>query len=237
MALWEASIEQTCVQAERDAVEVEDEAAVAEYAALAAARADAAAAARAVLTLPEHILPFLQPGRLVRLLAPPGEGVRADVDALNPKPCDTLMGEADGLDPVRLASNGEASTSAAAALGPGLGREDAGAWGAVVNFERVGSAKAGGGGGCGGDAAGGQYVVDVLVNCAPDSVPGRGPRRRVASTHVPTVLGLRLLPALRQGPTLNPALRAVRMQELAATGALRRTSTLNCKPLLSVPTL
>ena len=175
----EASQEQVYAQAERDAVEIEDESAVAEYAALAAARADAAAAARAVLTLPEHILPFLQPGRLVRLLAPPGEG-RADADALSPIPYNALRGETDrGREPARLASNGEASTSAAAALGPGLGREDAGAWGAVVNFERVGSVKASSNGG-GGDTAGGQYVVDVLINCAPDSVPGRGPRRRAA---------------------------------------------------------
>lgn len=212
-------------------MEVEDEAAVAEYAALAAARADAAAAARSVLTLPEHILPFLQPGRLVRLLAPPGEGLRADADALIAKPHDTLTGEAGGPDAARLASNGEASTSAAAALGPGLGREDAGAWGAVVNFERVGSAKAGSNG-SGSDAAGGQYVVDVLVNCAPDSVPGRGPRRRVASTHVPTVL----VPV----PSACPASRAnlapcIAGGWSAGTGALRRGPSLKCKPLVSVP--
>ncbi|KAK9840731.1 hypothetical protein WJX81_000998 [Elliptochloris bilobata] len=88
------------LEADRDAVEVQDEAAVTEYAALAASRAEAAAAARAVLTQPAHILPFLQPGRLA------------------------------------------------------------------------------GGGGGGVNAPGGQYIVDVLVSCAPDSVPGRGPRRR-----------------------------------------------------------
>ena len=158
---------------------VEDEAAVSEYAALAATRAEAASAARAVLTQPQHILPFLQPGRLVRvLLAPP------DTEGSSPKAPE--MEGPGGGHLARLASNGETSTSEAAGVvdaGPGLslisrlGREDEGVWAAVVNFERVGSAKAGGG--SSGDAPGAQYVVDLLVNCEPDTVPGRGPRRRV----------------------------------------------------------
>jgi len=164
-------------------VAVEDEAAVAEYAALAAARAEAAAAARAALTQPAHVLPFLQPGRLVRVLAPAGADAPGGAAAGAPEagpPADAAA--------ARLASNGEAGTSGGTL--PGL--EDEGAWAAVVNFERVGSAKAapgggggaaadGGGGGGGADGGGGeagQYIVDVLVNCAPDLVPGRGPRRR-----------------------------------------------------------
>lgn len=167
------------MQDERDAVVVEDEAAVSEYAALAATRAEAASAARAVLTQPQHILPFLQPGRLVRvLLAPP------DTEDSSPE-APEVEGPGAGH-PARLASNGEASTSEPAGAvdagpgsgsGSGLGREDEGVWAAVVNFERVGSAKAGGG--SGGNAPDAQYVVDLLVNCEPDTVPGRGPRRRV----------------------------------------------------------
>jgi len=156
-------------------VAVADEAAVAEYAALAAARAEAAAAARAALTQPAHVLPFLQPGRLVRVLAP--AGAEAPGGAAAGAPEDSAP--ADAAAAARLASNGEAGTSG----GARLGIEDEGAWAAVVNFERVGSAKAapGGGGSGGADSGGGeagQYIVDVLVNCAPDSVPGRGPRRR-----------------------------------------------------------
>jgi ATP-dependent RNA helicase DOB1 len=164
-------------QAERDAVAIADEAAVAEYAALAAARAEAAAAARAALTQPAHVLPFLQPGRLVRVLAPAGADAPDGAAAGAPE-----SGAPAAAAAARLASNGEAGAS-----GAGLGLEDEGAWAAVVNFERVGSAKAapgggggGGGGGTGGGGGGGeagQYIVDVLVNCAPDSVPGRGPRR------------------------------------------------------------
>lgn len=158
---------------------VEDEAAVSEYAALAATRAEASSAARAVLTQPQHILPFLQPGRLVRVLLAP-----LDPESSSPE-APGVEGPGGGH-PARLVSNGETSTSEPAGavdsgpglgLGSGLGREDEGVWAAVVNFERVGSAKAGGG--SGDDAPGAQYVVDLLVNCEPDTVPGRGPRRCV----------------------------------------------------------
>ena len=52
-------------------------------------------------------------------------------------------------------------------------------WAAVVNFERVGKKD-------GTDAGDGEshkkrksgpYIVDVLVNCSSDSVPGTGPKR------------------------------------------------------------
>lgn len=52
------------------------------------------------------------------------------------------------------------------------------AWGAVINFERQGKAdtdtdaeaKPG-------SRKGARYIVDVLANCAPDTVPGHGPKR------------------------------------------------------------
>jgi len=143
-------------------VAVADEAAVAEYAALAAARAEAAAAARAALTQPAHVLPFLQPGRLVRVLAPAGADAPGGAAAGAPEagpPADAAA--------ARLASNGEAGTSGGTL--PGL--EDEGAWAAVVNFERVGSAKAapGGGGGGGGAArvGGGVHSGRAVVAAPP----------------------------------------------------------------------
>jgi rRNA-processing arch domain len=63
-----------CAQeTERDAVEVQDETGVAAVAALLQRAAAARAAARAAAMAPQHALPFLQPGRLARLL-PAGPG-------------------------------------------------------------------------------------------------------------------------------------------------------------------
>ena len=52
-------------------------------------------------------------------------------------------------------------------------------WGAVVNFERVGkkSNTDGGDGDSHKGKAEGAYIVDVLVNCTPSSIPGTGPKR------------------------------------------------------------
>ena len=53
-------------------------------------------------------------------------------------------------------------------------------WAAIINFERLGKADAAG------DAEpnqavngkrAAQYIVDVLANCAADTVPGHGPKR------------------------------------------------------------
>lgn len=57
-------------------------------------------------------------------------------------------------------------------------RSEQSAWGAVVNFERIGSKAAEGEqpstSGQGKEA---RWVVDVLVNCAPKGSPGQGPQR------------------------------------------------------------
>ena len=52
-------------------------------------------------------------------------------------------------------------------------------WGAVVNFEKVGKKENtdGGDGESHKRKAEGPYIVDVLVNCAPSSIPGTGPKR------------------------------------------------------------
>ena len=54
-------------------------------------------------------------------------------------------------------------------------------WGAVVNFERVGKKDNtdGGDGESHKKRKEGPYIVDVLVNCSRDSIPGTGPKRYV----------------------------------------------------------
>ena len=50
-------------------------------------------------------------------------------------------------------------------------------WTAVINFERQGKADAGEGEASSGSKKVARYIVDVLANCAEDSLPGRGPKR------------------------------------------------------------
>lgn len=52
-------------------------------------------------------------------------------------------------------------------------------WGAVVNFERVGKKDQtdSGDGESHKKRKEGPYIVDVLVNCASDTIPGTGPKR------------------------------------------------------------
>ena len=50
-------------------------------------------------------------------------------------------------------------------------------WAAVINFERQGKADAGEGEANLGSKKGARFIVDVLANCAEDSLPGRGPKR------------------------------------------------------------
>lgn len=57
-------------QAERDAIEIEDEGRVEEYLALTQQLARLRREMRRVVCAPKHALPFLQPGRLVRVLPP-----------------------------------------------------------------------------------------------------------------------------------------------------------------------
>lgn len=68
-----------------------------------------------------------------------------------------------------------AQTSAVASTsGRGGG---AAVWAAVINFERQGKADAGEAEAKAGSKKGARYIVDVLANCAEDSVPGHGPKR------------------------------------------------------------
>ena len=56
------------MQAERDAISMEGEEAVGEYARLQQAEAEGRSLIRSMVMQPRHALPFLQPGRLARVL-------------------------------------------------------------------------------------------------------------------------------------------------------------------------
>lgn len=56
-------------------------------------------------------------------------------------------------------------------------------WAAIINFERQGRADAGEAeANPGSSTKAARYIVDVLANCAEDSLPGRGPKRCIFLT-------------------------------------------------------
>ncbi|KXZ50647.1 hypothetical protein GPECTOR_15g331 [Gonium pectorale] len=154
------------LEAARDGISIPDEPAVRSYYALLDQLVSLRAGLRGFVNSPAVCLPFLQPGRLVRLLPQPPELAQPMPDFSQPA--------AAGAAP-----HPEASTSAGAGSGGGgeavMAEVTHGVWGAVVNFERVGGRKdaadgngAGGKGGKkGGGGGGGAFIVDVLVNVAP----------------------------------------------------------------------
>ena len=103
-------------------MDIEDEQRVSEYLALMRQAAAQRAALRSATFAPKHALPFLQPGRLVRLLASPtADGAPAPAS--------------DGA-----RSNGSADGHSVA---EDLVEEPT-VWGAILNFERVGGKAKGG---------------------------------------------------------------------------------------------
>ncbi|CAL8466224.1 g5760 [Coccomyxa elongata] len=146
------------LEEERDAVIVEGEEDVAQYAALLEQQAQAQTDMRTVLTRPRYALPFLQPGRLVSVLTQP-----------DPPAAAASAAEADSDAAI------ERTSAVASTSGRGGG---AAVWAAVINFERQGKADAGEAEAKAGSKKGVRYIVDVLANCAEDTVPGHGPKRR-----------------------------------------------------------
>jgi ATP-dependent RNA helicase DOB1 len=121
---------------------ITDEPAVAEYYALVAALEQARDAMKAIITRPEHALPFLQPGRLVRVVDSTAGGASGGSDD------DWGWGVV-----VNFQKRPAGSNAAATALG-----------GAPADDADGASSSAGAGGGGGGSV----YVVDVLLPCATD---------------------------------------------------------------------
>ena len=114
---------------------------------------------RAIVSAPKNCLPFLQPGRLVRVLPPeqPGEAAAAAAPAA-------------------------AAAAAAAGSGGDGGGGSSGVLGVVINFERAGKQQQGDGEegsstSSKGSKRGGQYIVDVLCNCSEESLRHQSSRR------------------------------------------------------------
>mmetsp|Transcript_5957 Transcript_5957/g.15823 ORF Transcript_5957/g.15823 Transcript_5957/m.15823 type:complete len:1086 (-) Transcript_5957:281-3538(-) len=196
------------LRVQRDAIEVEDAVEVERYLALLEQYASLCGELRSAMDAPRHCLPFLQPGRLVRVMP----------EAYDPKEPLPQFGSMERLPVPDGVSSDDMSSSSGTmeATVPGV-------WGAIVNFERVGKKDSGGGAATGassdeddeaaglkdseykgkhkskraskkkhkrdrkdGDSGASNWVVDVLVNCEPGwngSSPGIGqngkPRLRV----------------------------------------------------------
>ncbi|GFR46723.1 hypothetical protein Agub_g8346 [Astrephomene gubernaculifera] len=171
------------LEAQRDAIVVPEEADVRQYYNLLEQLVAQRAALRAALNVPSAALPFLQPGRLVRLLPEPPELMRPLPDFSEPPTAG--FAAAAGAGAGAGGGGAQASTSAPDSAGGGgeavVAEVTHGVWGAVVNFERVGGKKGGeddDGGGGGGKGKGkkkgssssssaAHFIVDVLVNTAP----------------------------------------------------------------------
>jgi hypothetical protein len=151
----------------------------------------------ATVTDPAVALKFLQPGRLLRLAAGPPDA-RRPLPQLGPVPPGAGP-EDDGDDKGAAAgSSGEEGSESmeedgkgGGAAGPGPGLDDilqlvdGAEWGVLVSFEKAGKLRPaqgpGDGGGADGDGSdfrgggsgggGPRFVVDVLVNCDPATLP------------------------------------------------------------------
>lgn len=101
-------------ETERDAMRISDETAVVAMAALLQKASASRATARAAAMAPAQALPFLQPGRLVRILTE-GDGLAVPpAMAQSPEPVALLDADGGGL------------------------AAESGQWGIIVNFERLG---------------------------------------------------------------------------------------------------
>ncbi|GAB4818279.1 hypothetical protein N2152v2_005325 [Parachlorella kessleri] len=204
------------LEAERDGISIDEEERVGEYLALTQQLAKVRREMRRIVCAPKHALPFLQPGRLVRVL-PPGEGEQAQ------------QRHAAAGDDVPLAAAAAAALSAPLPDGnsarDGEEEEERAVWGAVINFERAGRQQqqeqhgggtADGGGGGAEDEQDrksrkkgrGAYLVDVLVSCTAESAQQQGGKRRA----VPVAAG-------QAGGV--PLVVPVSLEEVAALSSIR----------------
>lgn len=159
---------------------------------------------RAVLNVPAHAMPFLQPGRVCRVCRRP-PGVPAGGSASTSAAADGAAGS-----DLALATPGAAAAAAAAddddggaddfpLFSPGdENKEGSWVWGVVVNFERIGGA----------EGARAVYAVDVLVR-AEDQAGARG--RTGAGAPLPQLLPIgakqgspRVVQARLASPPLPP---------------------------------
>ncbi|CAI5509433.1 unnamed protein product [Closterium sp. Naga37s-1] len=156
------------LEAEHAAITIPDESSLLALLSLRRQLSALRAEIRSFLTAPRHALPFLSPGRVVRILCLGGGGGAGGAEG---------EGEGEGG-----GEGGEAG---------GIGNEeDVTVWGVVVNFKKV-NRKRGVGGGEQQDGAEGAeaaadmaYDVDILTRCVEEGIAGRmgppgGPRKVV----------------------------------------------------------
>ncbi|CAI7929103.1 unnamed protein product, partial [Closterium sp. NIES-54] len=155
------------LEAEHSAISIPDESSLLALLSLRRQLSSLRAEIRSFLTAPRHALPFLSPGRVVRILCQGGGGGAGGAEG---------EGEGEGG-----GEGGEAG---------GIGNEeDVTVWGVVVNFKKVNRKKGGVGGGEQQDeaaeaAADVAYDVDILTWCVEERSAGRmgppgGPRKVV----------------------------------------------------------
>jgi ATP-dependent RNA helicase DOB1 len=195
------------------------------YAALAEQRRRLRAERRAVLTVPAHALPFLQPGRVCRVCRLPpdeAEAARWAAEAAGGGDDDGLVALGPPAGPPGGDEAAEAAADAAvaaaaevaeaeaaealAAAGAGPNAEHDAVWAVVVNFERVG-----------GDGPRAAYAVDVLLRAEDEEAEapgGRAAQRRRAGAG-----GVRLLPAA--GAEGAPRVVQLPLAQLDALSQLR----------------
>ncbi|CAI5528035.1 unnamed protein product [Closterium sp. Naga37s-1] len=155
------------LEAEHSAITIPDESSLLALLSLRRQLSALRAEIRSFLTSPRHALPFLSPGRVVRILCQGGGGGAGGAEG---------EGEGEGG-----GEGGEAG---------GIGNEeDVTVWGVVVNFKKVNRKRGGVGGGEQQDeaaeaAADVAYDVDILTRCVEEGSAGRmgppgGPRKVV----------------------------------------------------------
>ncbi|GJP60249.1 hypothetical protein CLOP_g17460 [Closterium sp. NIES-67] len=147
------------LESEYSSVDIPDESSLLSLLSLRRQLSSLRAEIRSFLTSPKHALPFLSPGRVVRILCK-GEG----------------GGVGGGM------GGGEGEGEGEGEEGGGIGNEeDVTVWGVVVNFKKVNRKKGGMGGG--GEqqegaeegAADVAYDVDILTRCVEESAGRMGP--------------------------------------------------------------
>ena len=194
------------------------------YAALAEQRRRLRTERRAVLTVPAHALPFLQPGRVCRVCRLPpdaAEAARWAAEAAGGGDDDGVValgapsGPPGGDDAAEAAADAAVASSAEAAeveaaearaaAGAGPNAEHDAVWAVVVNFERIG-----------GDGPRAAYAVDVLLRAEdeePAAATSSSSRRRAGAG------GVRLLPA--SSPAGAPRVVQLPLAQLDALSQLR----------------
>lgn len=167
----------TALQQQHDAVQVEDESEAGRYLALLEQLAQLQAELRAYINAATHCVPFLKPGRLLRMLPDTNNPAAASLPSFREH-----VDRAAGGATVNGSGNGQ-STASTSEASMALELVQPGVWGAVADFHEVTTKDDAfdddlDNGGSSRKKRRKNYVVEVLVNCDPATVPGTGPKSK-----------------------------------------------------------